>query len=163
MKKRILVSACLLGFKCNYKGGCAKEYEENPEFWHGVIDSYEVIPVCPEQLGGLSTPRVPSELLGSAEDVFALKAKVISKESLDVTKNFIKGAKETLRIGNLAKISFAVLKSRSPSCGKGKIYDGTFSGCLISGSGLTTSLLQKNGVQVLSENEFMYPDAKKNK
>lgn len=155
MKKRILISACLLGFDCNYKGSCAKEYTENPAFWNNVIEAYEVIPICPEQQGGLPTPRIPSELLGPPEAVLASGARVISKEGLDVTNNFVKGAQEALRIAKLARVSFAVLKSRSPSCGKNRIYDGTFSGVLIDGSGITVALLEKNGVQVLSENEFM--------
>lgn len=155
VKKRILVSACLLGFNCNYKGSCANEYSHNPIFWNNVIASYEIIPICPEQQGGLPTPRIPSELLGPSEAVLASEAKVISKEGADVTDNFVKGAQEALRMAKLAKVSFAVLKSRSPSCGKGQIYDGTFTGVLIDGSGITVALLEKEGVPVFSEKEFM--------
>lgn len=155
MKKRILVSACLLGFECNYKGACAKEYSENPSFWNKVFDFYEVIPVCPEQLGGLSTPRNPSELTGLADNVYRFSAKIISNKGIDVTHNFVKGAEEVLRLAKLLHVEFAVLKSRSPSCGKDSVYDGTFSGRLIPGAGLTCFLLMKNGYKVLTELDFI--------
>lgn len=155
MKKRILVSACLLGFECNYKGASSKEYKENPSFWNKVFDLYEVIPICPEQLGGLSTPRNPSELIGAAENVYQFSAKVVSNKGIDVTHNFIKGANEVLRLAKLLNVEFVVLKNQSPSCGKGIVYDGTFSGRLIPGLGLTCFLLMKNGFNVFTETEFI--------
>ena len=119
MKEKILVSACLLGIDCKYSGG--NNYNEKVLEY---IKDYEVIPVCPEIMGGLSTPRPPSERVGN---------KVINNQNIDVTKEYIKGANETLKLAKLFDAKKALLKAKSPSCGKGKIYDGTFSGTLIEG------------------------------
>ena len=104
-----------------------------------------MIPICPEQLGGLSTPREPSEQRGN---------KVITKSGKDVTENFVKGAKEVLKLARLFGIKEAILKQRSPSCGYGQIYDGTFSGTVIKGDGVTTALLKINGIKVISEEDL---------
>ena len=133
-KKRVLVSACLLGIECRFDG----KSKENSEF--------EFFPVCPEVLGGLATPRVPSEIIDG---------KVINKDGIDVTQNYIKGAYDTLKICNICNIDFVVFKSKSPSCGKGKIYDGTFSGNLIDGNGITTQILLDNSIKVYTEDEFI--------
>lgn len=136
MKEKILVSACLLGTNCKYSGG--NNYsEEVMEF----LKDYEIIPICPEQLGGLPTPRPASEIIGD---------KVMNNEGTDVTSNYQKGAEETLKIAKLLGIKKALLKAKSPSCGNGKIYDGTFSGILTTGDGITTKLLKENNIEVIT-------------
>lgn len=140
MKEKILVSACLLGIDCKYSGG--NNYNEKVLEY---IKDYEVIPVCPEIMGGLSTPRPPSERVGN---------KVINNQNIDVTKEYIKGANETLKLAKLFDVKKALLKAKSPSCGKGKIYDGTFSGTLIEGNGVTVDLLQSNGIEVITEQDL---------
>lgn len=140
MKEKILVSACLLGIDCKYSGG--NNYNEKVLEY---IKDYEVIPVCPEIMGGLSTPRPPSERVGN---------KVINNQNIDVTKEYIKGANETLKLAKLFDAKKALLKAKSPSCGKGKIYDGTFSGTLIEGNGVTVDLLQSNGIEVITEQDL---------
>ena len=136
MKEKILVSACLLGLNCKYDGG--NNYsEEIDEF----LKDYDVIPICPEIMGGLPTPRVPSEVLGD---------KVVNKEGIDVTPQFNKGAKEVLFLAKKYNIKKALLKAKSPSCGNGQIYDGTFSHTLIDGDGVTTKLLKENGIEEIT-------------
>jgi len=135
-KEKILVSSCLLGLNCKYNGGnnYSKEIDE-------FLKDYDVIPICPEIMGGLPTPRVPSERI---ED------KVITKDGRDVTEQYKKGAEETLFLAQKYHVKKALLKLKSPSCGSGKIYDGTFSRTLIDGDGVTAELLKNNGVEVLS-------------
>ena len=139
--ERILVSACLLGLKVRYDG---KE-KTNEELVEKIKD-YDFIPVCPEIFGGLSTPRVPAEIREN---------KVINQEGIDVTSNYNRGAEEVLKLAKKFNIKKAVLKSKSPSCGKGKVYDGTFSGNLVDGFGITAKLLMDNGIEVLSEDDFL--------
>ena len=134
MKEKLLISACLLGENCKYSGG--NNYAPAVE---ALRERYDLIPVCPEQLGGLPTPRVPSERLGG---------KVLNREGADVTDAFLLGAEKTLEIAQAQGIKRAVLQERSPSCGCGTIYDGTFSGALIPGDGVTAELLQKHGIEV---------------
>ena len=153
-KKTIMVSACLLGINCNYKGGCSYDFTKNSRFWLDLCNKYTIIPICPEQLGGLSTPRIPSELLNKAEDIAKGKGQIINKEGKDVTKNFIKGAEEILRLSKVYKVQYAVLKSKSPSCGTKTVYDGTFQGILIDGLGYTAYLLKKSGVLLFDESDF---------
>ena len=142
----ILVSACLLGINCKYDGDNNKN--ENVKKY---LEGKQFIIVCPEQLGGLTTPRVPSEIIkGSYTDVY----KVISKDGTDVTENFIKGAKESLKIAKMYNCKEAILKEGSPSCGSCKVYDGTFSGTKINGMGITAALLKKEGLKILSEKDF---------
>ena len=136
MKEKILVSACLLGTNCKYSGG--NNYSEEVMEY---LKDYEIIPICPEQLGGLPTPRPASEII---ED------KVINNEGTDVTYNYQNGAEEALKIAKLLGIKKALLKAKSPSCGNGKIYDGTFSGTLIDGDGITTKLLKENNIEVIT-------------
>ena len=132
-----LCSACLLGIKCRYDG------KSKPNQRVMRLSKKEIlIPICPEQLGGLPTPREPAEQKGK---------KVITKSGKDVTKNFKKGARQVLRIAKLFGIKKAILKQRSPSCGCGQIYDGTFSGRIIKGDGVTATLLKRNGIKVISE------------
>lgn len=133
----ILVSACLAGMQCKWNlesvedAKCVKLFREA-----------KAIPVCPEQLGGLATPREPSEILGN---------KVFSKSGKDITIEYMRGAEETLKIAKAFSCNSAIFKSRSPSCGCGKIYDGSFSGQLIDGDGITTALLKRNGIKVVDE------------
>lgn len=135
-----LCSACLLGIKCRYDGK-SKRNRKAIELTKKEI----LIPVCPEQLGGLVTPREPAE---------QREKKVFTKSGKDVTQNFKKGAKEALKIAKLFGIKEAILKQKSPSCGCGKIYDGTFTGKLIKSDGVTTSLLKKNKIKVISEEDL---------
>lgn len=135
-----LCSACLLGIRCRYDGKSKRNRKVIK-----LIKKAILIPVCPEQLGGLSTPREPAERKGK---------KVFTKSGKDVTKKFLKGAKTVLTIAKLFRIKEAILKQKSPSCGVGKIYDGTFTGKLIKGDGVTTSLLKKNKIKVISEEDL---------
>lgn len=140
-----LVSACLAGINCRYDG----ENSEN-KIIVDLVKQGKAIPVCPEQLGGLPTPRVSCEIV--IDDTG--KRKVFSKLKQDFTKQFTKGAEETLRISKAMGVKKAILKAKSPSCGCGFIYDGTFSGKLIKGNGLTAELLIKNGIEVYTENDL---------
>ena len=136
----ILVSACLAGVKCRYDG--------NDNANNEVIDMVKkgiAIPICPEQLGGLTTPRIPAEIIND---------KVINEKGENVTAQFKKGAKETLRIAELAKCHKAILKQSSPSCGYGKIYDGSHTGRIIEGMGLTAKLLLLKGIKIITEEDL---------
>lgn len=136
----IVVSNCLLGCECRYKGdGC-----KNEEIL-SLAKEHTLIGVCPEQMGGLSTPRDPSERVGD---------KVISSKGRDVTFEYQKGASSALLLAQLNKADFAILKAKSPSCGKGLIYDGTFTGNKVEGNGTTTELFLKNGLNVYTEEEL---------
>ena len=134
---KILISSCLLGCNCRYDGNSQKQNE-----LHKLIDSNYLIPFCPEQAAGLPTPRKPCEILNN---------RVISSSGEDFTDIFKQGAKETLKICKLYNIEYAILKAKSPSCGYGKIHDGTFTGTLIEGTGITAKLLKDNGIQVFNE------------
>ena len=147
---RILVSACLLGINCKYNGGNNKN-----ENVLNLIEKYILIPVCPEQLGGLSTPREPAEIVGgNGSDVLSREAKVVTNSGKDITQMFVKGAEETLKIAKMFKAKIAILKDGSPSCGVKHIYDGTFTHRIKSGSGVTASILKKSGIIVISEVEI---------
>jgi uncharacterized protein YbbK (DUF523 family) len=137
----ILISACLLGVNCKYNGN-----NNNIEDIHKYIKGVNFIPVCPEQLGGLTTPRLPSEI--QAEGI------VVSKEGKDVTSEFMTGAEETLRIAKLSHCKYAIMKERSPSCGSSQIYDGSFQGNVKLGEGVAVALLKKHGVVVFSEENY---------
>ncbi|MBQ1821606.1 MAG: DUF523 domain-containing protein [Clostridia bacterium] len=132
----IIVSACLAGYRCRYDG------KTNPdESVVALVKRGEAIPVCPEMLGGLPCPRIPSERTADG-------TRVLMRDGSDVTGAFKRGAEETLRMARLYGCDRAILKARSPSCGCGTIYDGTFSGTLREGSGVTAELLMQNGVPV---------------
>lgn len=139
-----LVSSCLVGINCRYnaKSIIIRELKE-------MVDSGRAIAVCPEVLAGLATPRKSCEIQKSSGAI-----KVIGKSGKDFTCLFEKGAKLTLEICKKHNISKAVLQSRSPSCGFGKIYDGTFSGKLIDGNGITAELLYNNGIEIYTENNW---------
>lgn len=136
----ILISACLLGIRCRYDGAGKHNVRMAK-----LMEKHQLIPVCPEIYGGLPTPREPSERAGE---------KVLSREGRDVTAAFRKGAEETLALAKLFHCRYAILKERSPSCGYGEIYDGTFSGTFSRGSGVTAELLAKNGITVLGESQI---------
>lgn len=135
----ILISACLLGTDCKYNGG--NNFDKNVSH---LADKHTVIPVCPEQLGGLLTPRPPAEIKCG---------RVINKTGVDVTNEFVLGAKKVLDIAKKYDCTIAVLKANSPSCGCGKIYDGSFSGTLVSGNGICAKMLIDNNIKVLTEND----------
>jgi uncharacterized protein YbbK (DUF523 family) len=139
-KTPILVSACLLGVSCRYDGGQKADGRVC-----ALADAHTLIPVCPEQLGGLCTPRAPSERRGVL---------VVANDGTDVTDAFCRGAEETLALARLLRCKTAILKSNSPSCGCGSVYDGTFSGRTVPGDGVTAELLKRNGIAVYTEDDF---------
>lgn len=144
-----LVSACLLGARCRYDGKSCRD-----EKVLKLARKEGLIPICPEQLGGLPTPREPAWISrGDGWDVLRGKAKVIDRMGVDVTENFRRGAKEALRIARLYGVREAILKAKSPSCGSGKIYE-FYSDKVKSGDGVTTALLKRNGISVLTEEEL---------
>lgn len=138
MKDKILVSACLAGVKCRYDGkGVPTDLIKK------LTNEGRAVLVCPEQLGGLPTPRTPAEIIEN---------KVIDKNGIDLTSNFTLGAQEAYNIGCMNGCSKkAILKSNSPSCGYGKIYDGTYSGTLKEGNGIFAKLLKENGFEIRTE------------
>lgn len=140
-KENILVSACLLGAHCRYDGG-GQQIEEFKQILPVLMDKYNLIPICPEIYGGLATPREPSEIRDG---------KVYTCSGKDVTDEYTRGAEETLNMAQLYACRSAVMKLRSPSCGSGHIYDGTFSKKIIPGDGIAAALLKKNGIRVVGE------------
>ena len=136
---RILISACLLGARCRYDGAA----KAAPRVL-ALMERHTLIPVCPEQLGGLPTPRLPSE---------RREGGVFDRGGKDVTAQYRQGAEEVLRLARLYGCTHAVLKERSPSCGSGQIYDGSFSHVLVPGSGVAAELLAQNGITVLGESQ----------
>lgn len=132
---KIAVSACLLGENCKYNGG--NNFSEKVAKY---VEGYEVIPVCPEVLGGLSTPRTPAEIVDGI---------VTRKDGISVDSEFRIGAQKALDIVIENQVELVILQSRSPSCGVNTIYDGTFSGKTIPGQGVFASLLEKNGIRML--------------
>lgn len=136
----ILVSACLLGINCRYDGD--SKFMDQLKV---LKDKHNLIPICPEIYGGMKTPRPPSEIIGD---------RVLSKTGEDVTDYFKKGAKETLKLAKFFDCQLAILKERSPSCGYGRIYDGSFSGRLVDGNGVSADLLAKNGIKIIGESSI---------
>ena len=147
---KILISACLLGIPCRYDAASkAQSWVEE------LARRHELVPVCPEQLGGLPTPRTPSERRGD---------RVVMNTGADVTEQYRRGAACALRLYQLLGCKAAVLKERSPSCGCGAVYDGTFTGTLTAGDGVTAALLRAHGIRVLGESqvlELLAPDGEK--
>lgn len=137
---KILVSACLLGKNCKYNGG-----NNLNQSVLGFIEGHEVIGVCPEQLGGLSIPRLPAEMVEGI---------VTNKEGISVDNEFRKGAQEALAVALENKVDLAILQSRSPSCGVKEIYDGSFSGKKVKGQGVFARLLTKYGIKVLDAEDI---------
>ena len=139
----LIVSKCLTGCPCRYDG----QSKPVPAV-AAMVERGEAIAVCPEQLGGLPTPRVPAELTGSGEDVLEGRARVITRDGRDVTKEFVRGAYAALAEAKRVGANRAILKAKSPSCGMGQVYDGSFSGVLTDGNGVTAALLIRNGIKV---------------
>ena len=135
--KPILISACLLGVRCKYSGG-----DNYCPAAAALGETYPLLPVCPEQLGGLPTPRPPAEIRAG---------RVMNHLGEDVTEQYEKGAEEVLRLARQFGCTLAVLKARSPSCGCGAVYDGTFSGSLIPGDGVAAAALRRHGIRVITE------------
>ena len=140
MKTKIIVSACLLGENCKYNGGNNKCDDVI-----ALAEKFEIIPVCPECFGGLPIPRVPSEIKDG---------RVYSKNGEDLTDKFLEGAQQALYIAKECNAPCAVLKENSPSCGFGKIYDGSFTKTKIDANGITAQLLYDNDIQIFTENEI---------
>lgn len=144
-----LISACLCGINCRYNSSnsyneiCSKLMIEN-----------KAIPVCPEQLGGLSTPRTPCELQGTANEVIEGENRIIDSDGIDVTEMFLRGANEVLKLSKMLNVKKAILKEGSPSCGVNFVYDGTFEGRKILGMGITSQILSDASIEVLSENDL---------
>lgn len=138
--EKLLISACILGTNCKYNG----KNNYNP-LVEKLKEKYILIPICPEEMGGLSTPRNPSEVLND---------KVISSKGDDVTNNFFDGANKALDIAKKENISKALLKEGSPSCGSNYIYDGTFTKTKINGMGITARLLKNNNIEIYTEDEI---------
>lgn len=141
--KKILISACLLGENVKYDGG-HNSIVDNP-FINKLLKLDMLIPFCPEVEGGLETPRVPVEIINN---------KAINQIGEDKTSYFNQGAQKTLELCKKHNIKYAILKFRSPSCGSGQIYDGTFSHTFISGDGISTKLLKENNIKVFTEKEL---------
>ena len=139
-KEPVLISGCLLGLCCRYDG----KSKQN-EHITALAEKYYLIPVCPEQLGGLPTPRDPSEIIGE---------RMVSCAGKDVTAEYRRGAEEALRLAQLFGCKKAILKERSPSCGLGKVYDGSFSGTLTHGDGVAAALLAANGIEIFGESQI---------
>ncbi len=143
----IIVSACLLGFKCRYDGKSRPD-----ENLLSSVSKELFVPVCPEQLGGLPTPRAPSEIIsGDGSDVLDGRSRIIDTIGRDVTDCFLRGAHEVMRIVELLEISTAIMKEKSPSCGVCHIKR---SDSIIRGSGVTSALLTKSGVRVISSDRI---------
>ena len=143
---KVVVSACLMGVRCRYDGG-----ESRNDTALSRQEGCQLIPVCPEETGGLPTPRAPAEIVGGDGDaVLDGTARVMTEDGIDVTAAFLKGAYHLLQVAQAEGATHVLLKARSPSCGCGTIYDGTFSGTLTAGDGVTTALLKRHGITVIS-------------
>ncbi|MBR6744933.1 MAG: DUF523 domain-containing protein [Clostridia bacterium] len=141
--KTLLISACLLGVACRYDG-LSKPLDR--EILDALKKQYQLIPICPEIMGGLPTPRVPAEITPERT--------VFRRDGADVTENYGRGAREALRLAELFSCEAALLKERSPSCGSGRIYDGSFTKTLTDGDGIAAALLKKSGIRVVGESEI---------
>ncbi|MCQ2421179.1 MAG: DUF523 domain-containing protein [Clostridia bacterium] len=140
MKQRILISACLLGVCCRYDG--KSKPAANVE---KLMDRYELIPVCPEQLGGLATPRPPAEIR---------QGRVVTKDGTDVTAQYQKGAEQAFLREKTCGCGRPVLKTRSPGCGSGEVHNGLFAGGLTEGDGITAAFLKQAGITVFGEDQI---------
>ena len=138
--ENVLISACLLGVACRYDG-LSKPLD--PKIIEKLKNTYHLIPICPEVMGGLPTPRIPAEI--------SQNEKVLRKDGGDVTENYRRGAEEALRLAEIFHCKTAILKEKSPSCGAGRIYDGSFTKTLTDGDGVTAALLRANGIRIIGE------------
>lgn len=150
---QILISACLLGAPVRYDGASKPSA-------HALIerlrDQGSLLPICPELLGGLSTPRPAAEIVGpgSGDAVLDGSAKLLTAQGEDVTQAFIQGAQRALAFVQARNITTAILKAKSPSCGSSQIYDGSHSAQLIDGQGVTAALFRRHGIKVFHEGEL---------
>lgn len=148
-ERPVLVSACLAGRACRYDGGANRD-----DAVARLVAEGRAVLVCPEEDGGLGTPRPPAEIVGGdGSDVLAGTARVVSRCGRDVTGAYLEGARRALEAARRAGAKTAVLKARSPSCGKGCIYDGTHTRTLKDGDGVTAALLQAHGIEVVTEED----------
>ena len=139
-KPRVLVSFCLLGAQCRYDGQCKPPLAELAR----LQARFDLIPICPEQLGGLATPRPPAERRGS---------RVVTASGLDVTEAYARGAQQVLQLARQFSCRAAILKAKSPACGSGLIYDGSFTGTLVTGDGVAAQMLKEEGLIVFGESD----------
>lgn len=153
----VLVSSCLLGAEVRYHGGSARVDSAILRRWE---DEGRIVAVCPEVAGGLGTPRPPAEIVnGDGTLVLRGRARVVTRHAVDVTQAFQAGAAHAVRLAADLGIRVAVLKTGSPSCATGSVYDGTFSGTRIPGMGVTAAALQESGVRVFNELQLAEADA----
>jgi uncharacterized protein YbbK (DUF523 family) len=147
---RVLVSACLAGWACRYDGS------SNRADWIArLLATGRAVLACPEVDGGLGTPRPPAEIVGgSGDDVLDGRARVVTRDGRDVTEAYVRGAQHALATATRARARVAVLKARSPSCGRDRVYDGTFTRTLADGEGVTAALLRRHGLTVLTEEDL---------
>lgn len=143
--ENVLISACLLGVSCRYDG-LSKPLDA--KIIENLRSRYHLIPICPEIFGGLPTPRIPAEIQADR--------RVLRKDGKDITDEYKKGAKEALRLAKLFDCKLAILKERSPSCGSGVIYDGSFTGNKTNGDGIAAELLKKEGIRIIGESELYH-------
>lgn len=136
----VAVSKCLLGINCKYNGG--SNYNEK---LMNYLKDKDFLAICPEVSGGLSTPRISCEIVGE---------RIINKEGKDCTKEYYCGAEKALKLCKACGVTEAILQTRSPSCGSGIIYDGTFTGNKVKGDGITAKLLKENGIRVINIEEL---------
>jgi uncharacterized protein YbbK (DUF523 family) len=149
----ILVSACLAGMHCRYDGRARTDERVRTD-----VEAGRAIPVCPEMLAGLPAPRPPAEIVGGdGTDVLDGTARVLDADGTDLTDHYLAGARRTLAIARAAGASSATLQERSPSCGSGQRYDGSFTGSLTAGAGVTTALLRRNAITVRAANAGRRP------
>ncbi|MEU8543946.1 DUF523 domain-containing protein [Streptomyces sp. NPDC048717] len=140
----VLVSACLRGIPCRWDGGAKPSAELDT-----LLAGRTPVPFCPEQAGGLTTPRRPAELVGGdGHGVLEGTARVVDDTGADVTDAFVDGARQALAAAREAGCAEAVLMPRSPSCGRGQVYDGSFGGGLVPGDGVTAALFARHGIMV---------------
>ena len=145
---KIMVSACLLGENCKYSGGnnrneAVLRFVERP--------GNEVVPICPEVMGGLPTPRVPAEIRDGV---------AVTRDGRNVDRQFRAGAEKCLALARLERPDLIILQPRSPSCGVGRIYDGSFTGTLVDGQGVTARLLAENGFRIIDADSLDRPAGK---
>ncbi len=144
--EKLLISACLLGLSCRYDG---KAKGLDKEIISALNEKYALIPFCPEIYGGLPTRRQPSEIVRSFKNI-----SVVTESGKDVTRQYLKGAEEALKLCRLLGCKKALLKANSPSCGIEKVYDGSFSRNLIKGMGITAALLSDDGIELFCEEDI---------
>jgi len=147
--EKVLVSSCLVGNKVRYNASCLSVSESDLNW---LQSSVELVIFCPEISSGLPIPRAPAEIIaGKGIDVLLGSSIVVGNDGIDVTEQFVAGAQNTLKLCQQQQIKYAILAEASPSCGSSKIYDGTFNGIKIDGSGVTAALLESEGIKVFSQ------------